>query len=89
MYCLHKREGGIRFGFSVSKKTGKAVVRNRVKRVLKEICRLNTGWFWEDCDYIIIPRKDASKKNYHELKEDLLRLSKKILEKKSSGGCKK
>ena len=35
-----KSGGGPRFGFSVSKKYGKAVARNRLRRRLKECCRL-------------------------------------------------
>ncbi|MCL6612511.1 MAG: ribonuclease P protein component [Peptococcaceae bacterium] len=78
LYCLRRNGGEKRFGFSISKKAGKAVVRNRIKRILKEICRLNSHWFKEGCDYIIIPRKDAVKKNFHELKEELFRLAKKV-----------
>lgn len=78
LYGLHKKTGELRFGFSISKKVGKAVVRNRIKRVLKEICRLNSHWFKEGYDYIIIPRKDCVKKNYHTLKEDLYRITRKM-----------
>lgn len=78
LYCLEKNSTEIRFGFSIGKKLGKAVVRNRIKRILKEICRLNTGWFRKGCDYIIIPRAGATKKNYLNFKEELLRLSRKL-----------
>lgn len=78
LYSLQRNARDIRFGFSISKKTGKAVVRNRIKRVLKEICRLNSGWFRAGYDYIIIPRRDAVKRNYHELKEELFRLTRKL-----------
>ncbi|MFZ5649117.1 MAG: ribonuclease P protein component [Bacillota bacterium] len=78
LYGLRKRTGELRFGFSISKKIGKAVVRNRLKRILKEICRLNTHWFKEGYDYIIIPRRDSSRKNHHILKEELYRLSRKM-----------
>jgi len=46
-----------RFGFSISKKVGKAVKRNFIRRRLKEICRLNEEWFINGYDYIFIARK--------------------------------
>ena len=78
MYCLVKKTGELRFGFSISKKIGKAVVRNRIKRVLKEICRINKNWFRQGYDYIIIPRKGSDKKNYPFLKEELFKLVRKM-----------
>ena len=55
-----------RFGFSVGKKVGNAVVRNRVRRVLKEVCRLNTEMFPIGYDYVILARKDAVTQNYQQ-----------------------
>lgn len=64
-----------RFGFSVSKRVGNAVVRNRVKRRLKEAARvellphIESGW-----DFVVIARKDAAVADYHRLKNSLQRL---------------
>lgn len=55
-----------RFGFIVSRRLGKAVVRNRVKRRLREICRQLTfrpGW-----DIVIIAREPAKTTDFWELK---------------------
>ena len=46
-----------RLGLSVSKKVGNAVVRNRYKRLLREIFRLNQFELPLGLDFVVIPRK--------------------------------
>ena len=61
-----------RYGFSVTKKVGKAVQRNRMRRLLKEIARLQSvkpGW-----DIIFIPRREAVTADYHQLEGTVIKL---------------
>jgi ribonuclease P protein component len=67
-----------RFGFSVSKRIGKAVKRNFVRRTLKEICRLNDNWFLNGYDYIIIARKGIDEISYSSLKSGMEKLAYRI-----------
>jgi ribonuclease P protein component len=48
-----------RFGFTVSKKVGNAVARNRVRRRLREIVRRNPGAAPVGHDYVLIGRRTA------------------------------
>lgn len=56
---IDRTDGSTRIGITASRKVGGAVVRNRIKRLVRECYRLNKGMFMAG-DYSIIARRSAS-----------------------------
>ena len=67
-----KREN--RLGLTVGVKVGHAVVRNLIRRRLREIYRLSEELLIQGVDIVIVARSAAAKADYHELERELLGL---------------
>lgn len=62
-----------RFGVIASKRVGNAVVRNRAKRLFREVFRINQDALPEACDVLIIARASFQRYNYQELEARYLK----------------
>ena len=61
-----------RFGFSIGKRVGNAVTRNRIKRRLREALQINEieeGW-----DLVVIARKDSSSAHFRDIMDSISKL---------------
>lgn len=65
---------GLRYGLTVSKRVSKlAVTRNRVKRRLKAVvCEILPLYASQNLDIVLIGRVEAEKRDYQDLKNDLV-----------------
>lgn len=70
-----------RYGISVPKKTGKAHIRNKIKRRVKNIIDQNQNFVHSPIDYVIIIRRRLLELDYHQMEYQLINLMKKIGEK--------
>ena len=59
IYALANDSQVSRLGVSISKKVGKAVVRNRIKRLVKESCRLKAHRIIGGYDIVVVVRPAA------------------------------
>lgn len=69
------------FGISIPTKTGKAVVRNKIKRQLKNIIDHNKNYIQTGYDYVIIVRRSILELDFKERETQFMELMKKIGEK--------
>ncbi|MBN2125606.1 MAG: ribonuclease P protein component [Deltaproteobacteria bacterium] len=63
--------GITRLGITVAKRTGNAVKRNRIKRLIREFYRQNKACFPRGCDVVVAARKNAVDLDYRRVKEEL------------------
>lgn len=78
VYC---RKNGLdynRLGLTVSTKVGHAVVRNRVRRRLREAYRLSETRFLSGYDIVIVARTRAASATYQDLSQGLMDASRKL-----------
>lgn len=66
--------GECRMGMSVGSALGGAVVRNRIRRRIREVLRLNRGEIPAGWDIIVHPRASVANADFTELRDELLSL---------------
>lgn len=64
-----------KLGISISKKTGNAVIRNRAKRLIREVYRLNKHKLIDNTHFVISAKPEIKGIKYRDLEKDFLGLS--------------
>ena len=72
VYCQRNRQGHTRLGVTVSAKLGKAVVRNKVRRRIREIWRLHREEMVPGYDVIVVSRSRGVYASYRKLEQQYL-----------------
>ena len=75
LYARKNRAGVNRVGITVSKKLGKAHIRNRIRRRVREVYRLNEAAFRPGWDIVVVVRSKAIDASFSQLTESYLSLA--------------
>ncbi|WP_027964581.1 ribonuclease P protein component [Halalkalibacillus halophilus] len=78
LYFMKKEDQAhYRVGFSVGKKIGNAVMRNQIKRYLRQAFTELEAYIEPEYDYVVIARNPTKQMDFHEVKDSLLHVIKK------------
>ena len=75
LYARKNRTETNRVGITVSKKLGKAHIRNRVRRRLREVYRLNEDRFAPGWDIVVVARSRCVNADFDKLTQAFLSLA--------------
>ena len=78
IYCRKNRFGINRIGFTTGTKLGNAVVRNRIRRRLREVYRTNEAGIRTGYDIVGVARVRAGHSRYRELERQFLQTADKL-----------
>ena len=78
VYCRRGRKGQSQLGITVGTKVGKAVIRNKVRRRLREIYRLHEPTISRGFDIVVVARVKSRYATYAQLEADFIRLMDKL-----------
>jgi len=78
VYCIKNNSPKNRLGITVSAKLGGAVQRNRIRRRLKEIYRINEQTLCTGVDIVIVARFRSRNATWSELESSVLSLFRKL-----------
>ena len=77
LYARKNRTSTNRVGITVGKKLGKAHIRNRIRRRIREVYRLNEEKFQPGWDIVVVARTKAINASFQTLTNNYLSLARK------------
>ena len=79
-YVQRTEAGSRRLGVTVPKKTGIAVVRNRIKRLIREVFRQERGILPDGCVVVVNAKRTASELDFQAVRAAFLRIGARLAE---------